>query len=53
MIVMHQQYTLLLHCHWHVMFIMVQGLACNMAKAADVAALAQYAANELGHIDIW
>ncbi|KAK9791858.1 hypothetical protein WJX73_005574 [Symbiochloris irregularis] len=31
----------------------VKGCACNMAKAGDVAALTNFASNELGSIDIW
>lgn len=31
----------------------VQGKACNVAKSGDVAALANYARDALGSIDLW
>ncbi|GAB4813022.1 hypothetical protein N2152v2_000068 [Parachlorella kessleri] len=31
----------------------VAGLPCNVARPADVAALADFAAEELGHVDLW
>jgi chlorophyll(ide) b reductase len=30
-----------------------QGKSCNVAKGADVAALADYAADQLGRVDLW
>lgn len=33
--------------------LILQGLACNVSKPSDVAALAEYAKDQLGGVDIW
>ena len=32
---------------------LVRGIGCNMARPAEVAALADYAQEELGTVDLW
>ena len=34
-------------------YVHVQGKACNVAKSGDVTALANYAQDTLGTIDLW
>lgn len=33
--------------------LLLQGIACNVGRADEVRALADYAKAQLGHIDVW
>lgn len=36
-----------------VLLLLLQGIACNVGRADEVRALADYAKAQLGHIDVW